>query len=87
MNIINIIPTGGLCNRMRAIASGVYLAIQYHSTANVIWNVNDGLKAKFEDLFEPIPETLALIKSNDCRLYNIGGKKDYLLRWPFLHLR
>ena len=87
MNNIRIIPTGGLCNRMRVIASGGFLAQAYGMPAQIIWIIDNGLKAKCEDLFMPFPADIATVKTNTNWLYNISGTKDYLLRWPLLHLR
>ncbi len=87
MNNILIIPTGGLCNRMRVMASGVFLAQAYHLPAQIIWIIDNGLKAEFEDLFKPLSPDIATTKTNTKWLYNISGTKDYLLRWPLLHLR
>jgi len=86
MNKILIIPTGGLCNRMRAIASGVFLSQEHRLPAEIEWNIDNGLNACFEELFKPLPPSFASIKTNTRWLYSISGTKDYLLRWPLLRL-
>ena len=35
---VKIIPTGGLCNRLRAIATGIAVAERYQSEAIIYWN-------------------------------------------------
>ena len=35
---VKIIPTGGLCNRLRAIATGVAVAKSYHCPSVIYWN-------------------------------------------------
>ena len=52
--IITLIPTGGLCNRMRAIASGKALSETIGSQLHVAWIQEPGLGSRFCDLFEPI---------------------------------
>jgi hypothetical protein len=85
MNHINIIPTGGLCNRMRAIASGIFLAKSLNLPTTIYWNNCHGLKANFGDLFKPIAHKDIDIIENKSWKYNIKGKKDYYLRWFLLH--
>lgn len=50
--IIN--PIGGLANRMRAIASGISLSQDIGLEYLIIWQCDDTLNAKFEELFENI---------------------------------
>ena len=82
-----IIPTGGLANRMRVIASAISLAQYYNLVPVILWNNTEGLKADFEDLFLPLPHASGRIENNRKARYNISGTKDYLLRWLPLHLR
>lgn len=84
---ISIIPTGGLCNRMRAMATGVAIARHYNSKTTIYWNNCTGLKADFKDLFKPINEKDVLIVENKEWIYNIKGTKGYLLRRPLLQMR
>lgn len=53
---VKIIPTGGLCNRLRAIATGVAVAKEYHCPSVIYWNNSLGLKADYCELFKPIPQ-------------------------------
>lgn len=55
--MIYINPTGGLVNRMYAIASGVALARSLGCDFRIVWSVDNGLKARFDDLFE-VPKVL-----------------------------
>ena len=51
---ITFVPLGGLCNRMRAMASSVYIAIKLGCPISVYWNENRECFADFSDLFQPI---------------------------------
>lgn len=53
---VKIIPTGGHCNRLRAIATGVAVAKKYHCPSVIYWNNSLGLKADYCELFKPIPQ-------------------------------
>ena len=81
---VKIIPTGGLCNRLRAIATGVAVAKSYHCPSVIYWNNSLGLKADYCELFKPIPQEDVKLVENKQWLYNINGNKDYLVRWPLL---
>ena len=81
---VKIIPTGGLCNRLRAIATGVAVAKSYHCPSVIYWNNSLGLKADYCELFKPIPQEDVKLVENKQWLYNINGNKDYLIRWPLL---
>lgn len=52
---ITVEPLGGLCNRMRAIASGYVLAQRSGRPLRVVWRLNNALNCPFERLFEPLP--------------------------------
>ena len=81
---VKIIPTGGLCNRLRAIVTGVAVARNYHCPSVIYWNNSLGLKADYCELFKPIPQEDVKLVENKQWLYNINGNKDYLVRWPLL---
>lgn len=81
---VKIIPTGGLCNRLRAIATGLAVAKSYHSPATIYWNNSMGLKADFCELFKALSPNGVKLIENKKWLYNINGNKDYLLRAPLL---
>lgn len=52
--MITFVPIGGLCNRMRAIASGVFISKRVGAEINIIWKKNKDCFAGFTDLFQPI---------------------------------
>ena len=53
-NRLLLVPSGGLGNRMRAIASAWQLCRRTDSTLQVVWFQGWGMHAAFADLFEPI---------------------------------
>lgn len=50
--MITLVPEGGLCNRMRAIASTWALSRSYSQQLRVWWYRSPDLNASFEDLFD-----------------------------------
>ena len=67
MNKITFVPVGGLANRMRAIASVVYLSQMTNSQLNIFWFQDWALSAPFFRLFKRIEEsTLTLKESSFC---------------------
>lgn len=84
---IDLIPTGGLCNRMRAIASAYKIACSIDSKLYVIWNKYDGLNADFYELFLPFKSNNIKIVESNKWLYNINHRKDYLKRALPLRLK
>ena len=53
---ITLIPYAGLCNRMRAISSAIYVSIHHNVPLKIIWNKSYNCAAHFTDLFYPIEE-------------------------------
>jgi hypothetical protein len=51
---IDLVPLGGLCNRMRAVASAIYLAQISNGSVSIHWQSNAECNAYFDELFEPI---------------------------------
>lgn len=51
---LHIIPRLGLCNRLRAIASGVEVGRRLGARTVVHWNRVDNFYARFGELFEPV---------------------------------
>lgn len=74
MKNIICIPQGGLCNRMRAIASVVELSKHYAIAPKIviIWIQSEELNAPFQSLFEPFDATILNIKSNFFTVHLIG---------------
>lgn len=54
--MLTIEPTGGLCNRMRALDAAIALSKDLGQSLEVKWVRNKGLNARFSDLFQPITE-------------------------------
>ncbi len=81
---VKIIPTGGLCNRMRAIASALAVAKTYGCHSTIYWNNGSGLKADFAQLFKPLARKNVALVENRRWLYRVDRSKDYLLRWPLM---
>lgn len=65
---IDLNPTGGLANRMRAIASVISFADKFNYQSRIIWAKNTDLYAEFSDLF--IPEFIP------CPVENITATKE-----------
>lgn len=84
MEKIHLIPTAGLCNRMRAIASGLFISQRFQLPLVVFWNRYKGLNATFSDLFEQLSSTLGVVIENTSWKREINYTRDYLLRRPFL---
>lgn len=84
MNQVHLIPTAGLCNRMRSIASAVHIAKKLNRPLRIFWNQYEGLNAKFSDLFQPIPVEKTFVEDTQKWKYRINYRKDYLLRRIFL---
>lgn len=52
--MITFVPHGGLCNRMRAMASGVFISRKLGCDINFVWKKDNNCFADFSDLFEPV---------------------------------
>lgn len=57
---LTLVPFGGLCNRLTAIASAVALARQRGARLRVLWCRKSWCACRFEDLFRPLPADVAL---------------------------
>ncbi len=51
---LTCVPIGGLCNRMRAMASAVWMAERLGGDVTVYWAVNRDCGAAFNELFQPV---------------------------------
>lgn len=51
-NMIEVRPRGGLCNRMRVIASAVALASDTDKPLQIRWMLNDELNCSFSEIFK-----------------------------------
>lgn len=68
---ICFVPLGGLCNRMRAMASGVYLAKKLNGSIFIYWKKNSECFADFSELF-------CSIDSYDVTVKAYTWKESYL---------
>ncbi len=57
-------PMGGLCNRMFFIASTSKLSSAVDTNLEILWNVNNELGIKFDELFDPIEKISFTYRSN-----------------------
>ena len=74
------VPSGGLANRMRAIASGYELCQKIDSTLQVVWFQDWALSAPFHSIFEETP-LVAIREATilDHLLYDRARKKNFFL--------
>ena len=57
-----LVPSGGLANRMRAVASAYHLCAATESRLQVVWFRDWALNAAFRDIFEPIDGSLLSLR-------------------------
>ncbi len=83
--MILIKPIGGLANRMRVVASALWLSNITKNTVKLIWNINEELYCEFNDLFRPIDniELNENIKYNYIRQYSPKYKLKHLAASTF----
>lgn len=74
--MITLKPTGGLCNRMRAINAAEALAAQSNHSLEVIWECNPLLNCKYHELFKPVPGFTVKNTKPDIR-YNTSHHSGY----------
>ena len=55
---LTLVPSGGLANRMRAVASAYSLCEATGSRLQVVWFRDWALNAAFNDIFEPVDPSL-----------------------------
>ena len=60
--MITLEPIGGLANRMRAIASAIWLMKESNQELEVIWNLNEDLNCSFDVLFNRILNVSIIVK-------------------------
>lgn len=65
-NLINIAPYGGLCNRLRVMASAAQFCIDKKRPINIYWQWERACNIKFHQLFEPVDNIpgLQILDSN-----------------------
>ena len=80
MKTIIVQPIGGLCNRIRTIASAVKLAKKLNCKIKVLWAKDHTLNAPFHSLFEAFPYSVIEITNGSFfhRLLSLFYKNIYL---------
>jgi hypothetical protein len=74
--MLELIPTGGLCNKMRAIDSAISFCATYDIPLKVYWKKDEKLiNCRFRDLFEPI-KNLELYEVDRLPFKFREGKKE-----------
>ncbi len=79
-NEIILEPHSGLANRMRVIASGLWLGDMVHKKIKLVWNLNDDLNCPFEELFEPIEDIEIINKKFKYRFLRIVEQENIFKR-------
>lgn len=70
MKTLTLLPIGGLCNRMRSIVSAKLVTEHTNHRLRVLWVKNQGLSARYSDLFE---------KDKSCDYLEINDLSSNLL--------
>lgn len=88
--MITLVPSGGLGNRMRAIASGIALAEAANTPLRIVWFQDWGLGCNFDDLFCPfqlhhLDVELKEASFIDKCLYDRPRRKNLLLPGLYQH--
>lgn len=74
-------PLGGLANRMRVIASGIWLQQKLNTGLVVIWNENNELNCSYHQLFEPSPAFTIIAKPKKYRYVKSTHQVKNIDRW------
>lgn len=69
-DFLTFVPSGGLGNRMRAIASAYVLAKRTNVCVNVIWFKDWLLNARFSELFKPVNTNNMQLSIKDANLWD-----------------
>jgi len=80
-NYIIIEPHGGLANRMRVIASGLWLAKILDKKIKLIWNLDYSLNCSFNELFENIENIEHIEKKITYKFIQSEENKPTNLKW------
>lgn len=76
MNTLSIIPYAGLGNRMRAIASGIYIGKRLNLPTKIYWNKTNNCYAHFNELFCNITIPNVTLYENSSLTNGIGEKRN-----------
>lgn len=81
--MITVLPEGGLCNRMRVVASSLILAKASCQPMRVLWHCTPDFNARFDNLFATagLPFTV-----HECRAMSRIGRGGFRLReyWAYI---
>ncbi len=80
MSKVHLIPYGGLCNRMRVIASCIELCKETQNSLTIHWNEIPECMANWGDLFEPLDGIEIKPVTKDEIVYRWPSKKNFF--WP-----
>lgn len=69
MNRLTLVPEGGLCNRIYAVASAINLAKKHNIRLTVIWFKDWGMGADFYDLFT-LPSNLENVEVKEASFFD-----------------
>ncbi len=76
---ITIIPRAGLCNRLRAMISGINVAKKWGAKCVILLNKSSECYCKFSDLFETPNLSNVSIVENRNPIYFLGRKRNLYL--------
>lgn len=81
MQIITLVPIGGLANRMRAMMSAISLSKNIGAQLQVVWVRDSGLNARFAELFQDIPccNILEVTPIQRILQYSLPRKRNFHL--------
>lgn len=79
-NKIILEPRAGLANRMRVIASGLWLASVTNKKIELIWDLTPGLNCSFEKLFEPVENITIVKKKLPYRFFRTPKQENIIKR-------
>lgn len=77
MKDITLIPFAGLCNRMRAVSSGIFAAKEMDVPLFIYWNKTHDCFANWSDLFLPLQLTGVSIIENRNPINWISNKRTF----------
>ena len=63
---LTVVAIGGLCNRMRVLASLYHLSPTLSHHVHVVWRAHPECQATFDQLFEPLPEPRLQLSVGSC---------------------
>lgn len=75
-----VIPTGGLCNRLRVIASVLKVVDTSKTKVEIFWHKNEECFCDFEDILQPIENVTIVIH---LREYFIKKQKKEICIYQF----